>query len=78
MTLKFQVNYLMIKILQTPRNCSMTQKLYVPKHPTYNFIGRILGPCGNSVRRLEEITGCRILIRGKGSVKVSTLIRALR
>ncbi|KAI1725100.1 KH domain-containing protein [Ditylenchus destructor] len=61
-----------------PRNCSMTQKVYVPKHPTYNFIGRILGPRGNSVRRLEEITGCRILIRGKGSVKDPSRERKLR
>ncbi|KAI1715649.1 KH domain-containing protein [Ditylenchus destructor] len=61
-----------------PRNCTMTQKVYVPKHPTYNFIGRILGPRGNSVRRLEEITGCRILIRGKGSVKDTSRERKLR
>uniref|UniRef100_A0A915DCN7 K Homology domain-containing protein n=1 Tax=Ditylenchus dipsaci TaxID=166011 RepID=A0A915DCN7_9BILA len=44
-------------------------KIYIPEHPSYNFIGRILGPRGNSVRRLEALTGCKILIRGKGSVK---------
>uniref|UniRef100_A0AC34QXA7 K Homology domain-containing protein n=1 Tax=Panagrolaimus sp. JU765 TaxID=591449 RepID=A0AC34QXA7_9BILA len=44
-------------------------KIMVPEHPNYNFIGRILGPRGISVRQLESATGCGILIRGKGSVK---------
>lgn len=35
----------------------------------YNFIGRILGPRGISVRRLEAETECKILIRGRGSIK---------
>lgn len=35
-----------------------------------NLIGRILGPRGISVRQLEMQYGCKILIRGKGSVKV--------
>lgn len=48
----------------------MNRKIFIPDHPTYNFIGRILGPRGNSVRRLESLTGCKILIRGEGSVKV--------
>uniref|UniRef100_A0AC35GX76 K Homology domain-containing protein n=1 Tax=Panagrolaimus sp. PS1159 TaxID=55785 RepID=A0AC35GX76_9BILA len=44
-------------------------KIMVPEHPNYNFIGRILGPRGISVRQLEASSGCGILIRGKGSVK---------
>lgn len=44
-------------------------KVMVPEHPNYNFIGRILGPRGISVRQLEASSGCGILIRGKGSVK---------
>jgi len=44
-------------------------KVMVPDHPNYNFIGRILGPRGISVRQLEASSGCGILIRGKGSVK---------
>uniref|UniRef100_A0A7E4UXE7 KH domain-containing protein n=1 Tax=Panagrellus redivivus TaxID=6233 RepID=A0A7E4UXE7_PANRE len=44
-------------------------KIFVPEVPNYNFIGRILGPRGISVRQLEEATGCGVLIRGKGSVK---------
>uniref|UniRef100_A0AC35GBG0 K Homology domain-containing protein n=1 Tax=Panagrolaimus sp. PS1159 TaxID=55785 RepID=A0AC35GBG0_9BILA len=46
-----------------------SSKVMVPEHPNYNFIGRILGPRGISVRQLEDSSGCGILIRGKGSVK---------
>ncbi|MFQ6648864.1 hypothetical protein Gotur_020859 [Gossypium turneri] len=37
----------------------------------YNFVGRILGPRGNSLKRVEAVTECRVYIRGKGSVKDS-------
>lgn len=43
----------------------------IPQRPDCKFIGRILGPRGISVKQLEAQTDCRILIRGKGSVKVS-------
>uniref|UniRef100_A0A1D1ZBE0 KH domain-containing protein At5g56140 n=1 Tax=Anthurium amnicola TaxID=1678845 RepID=A0A1D1ZBE0_9ARAE len=39
------------------------------KFPTYNFVGRLLGPRGNSLKRVEAMTECRILIRGRGSIK---------
>jgi protein quaking len=35
----------------------------------FNFIGRLLGPRGHSLKRVEATTGCRVFIRGKGSVK---------
>ncbi|RWW30747.1 hypothetical protein BHE74_00040926 [Ensete ventricosum] len=35
----------------------------------YNFVGRLLGPRGNSLKRVEANTDCRILIRGRGSIK---------
>ncbi|XP_027113267.1 KH domain-containing protein At1g09660/At1g09670 isoform X1 [Coffea arabica] len=41
----------------------------VDKFPNYNFVGRILGPRGNSLKRVEAMTECRIYIRGQGSVK---------
>uniref|UniRef100_A0A0E0DT45 K Homology domain-containing protein n=1 Tax=Oryza meridionalis TaxID=40149 RepID=A0A0E0DT45_9ORYZ len=37
--------------------------------PEFNFIGRLLGPRGNSLKRIEASTGCRVFIRGKGSIK---------
>ncbi|GBG66641.1 hypothetical protein CBR_g66778 [Chara braunii] len=50
-----------------------TRRIDVPvdKHPNYNFVGRLLGPRGNSLKRVESTTGCRVLIRGRGSIKDS-------
>lgn len=41
----------------------------VDQFPTYNFVGRLLGPRGNSLKRVEASTQCRVYIRGRGSVK---------
>lgn len=48
-----------------------TKKIPIPvdKHPNYNFIGLIIGPRGKTQKELEAKTGCKIAIRGKGSVK---------
>nr|ACJ85158.1 unknown [Medicago truncatula] len=36
----------------------------VDKYPNqYNFVGRILGPRGNSLKRVEAMTECRVYIR---------------
>ncbi|VDK78635.1 unnamed protein product [Litomosoides sigmodontis] len=45
------------------------EKILIPENPNCKFIGRILGPRGISVKQLEAKTHCRILIRGKGSIK---------
>ncbi|KAH8935074.1 hypothetical protein BDL97_17G011800 [Sphagnum fallax] len=46
-------------------------KLFIPvkDYPGYNFIGLILGPRGNTQKRMETETGTKIAIRGKGAVK---------
>lgn len=48
-----------------------TKKVRIPveQHPTYNFIGLIIGPRGKTQKELEAKTGCKIAIRGRGSVK---------
>ncbi|EMS53218.1 hypothetical protein TRIUR3_13157 [Triticum urartu] len=43
----------------------------VDKYPNFNFVGRLLGPRGNSLKRVEATTQCRVYIRGRGSVKDS-------
>ncbi|CAL2030249.1 unnamed protein product [Caenorhabditis brenneri] len=50
---------------------SITEKIYVPKndYPDYNFVGRILGPRGMTAKQLEQDTGCKIMVRGKGSMR---------
>eukprot|EP00612_Vaucheria_litorea_P001156 CAMPEP_0171456778 /NCGR_PEP_ID=MMETSP0945-20130129/3121_1 /TAXON_ID=109269 /ORGANISM="Vaucheria litorea, Strain CCMP2940" /LENGTH=456 /DNA_ID=CAMNT_0011982255 /DNA_START=548 /DNA_END=1918 /DNA_ORIENTATION=+ len=47
------------------------RRLYIPQteYPGYNFIGLIIGPRGNTQKRMERETGCKIAIRGRGSVK---------
>ncbi len=52
-------------------NRKRTKKIYIPveQHPTYNFIGLIIGPRGKTQKEMEGKTGCKIAIRGKGSVK---------
>ncbi|EPS65062.1 hypothetical protein M569_09717, partial [Genlisea aurea] len=41
----------------------------VDMYPNFNFVGRLLGPRGNSLKRVEASTGCRVFIRGRGSIK---------
>lgn len=52
-----------------PLKC--VEKLFIPKEKegTLNFIGLILGPRGNTQKRLEKDFNCKVAIRGKGSVK---------
>lgn len=47
------------------------EKVMVPvkSHPEYNFVGRILGPRGMTAKQLESVTGCKIMVRGKGSMR---------
>lgn len=47
------------------------EKLYVPvkEYPDYNFVGRILGPRGLTAKQLEALTGCKIMVRGKSSMR---------
>ncbi|XP_023217321.1 protein held out wings-like isoform X1 [Centruroides sculpturatus] len=50
---------------------SLSEKIYVPikEHPDYNFVGRILGPRGMTAKQLELETGCKIMVRGRGSMR---------
>jgi splicing factor 1 len=54
-----------------PEPKKLTARIYIPikQHPEYNFIGLIIGPRGNTQKRMEKETGAKIAIRGKGSVK---------
>lgn len=35
----------------------------------FNFVGKLLGPKGNTLKRLQEETGCKMAILGKGSMR---------
>nr|XP_018895640.1 PREDICTED: KH domain-containing, RNA-binding, signal transduction-associated protein 2-like isoform X1 [Bemisia tabaci] len=46
-------------------------KVLVPvkEHPRFNFVGKLLGPKGNSLKRLQEETMCKMAILGRGSMR---------
>ncbi|KAE8714436.1 KH domain-containing protein [Hibiscus syriacus] len=41
----------------------------VDTYPNFNFVRRLLGPRGNSLKWVEATTGCRVYVRGKVSIK---------
>ncbi|EGT45512.1 hypothetical protein CAEBREN_11510 [Caenorhabditis brenneri] len=51
---------------------TLTESVRIPveTYPSYNFIGRIIGPRGMTAKQLEKDTGCRIMIRGHYSNKI--------
>lgn len=46
-------------------------RLQIPaeKYPDYNFLGRLLGQCGATLKKLERDTGCKIIIRDRESIR---------
>ncbi|XP_054730245.1 KH domain-containing, RNA-binding, signal transduction-associated protein 3-like isoform X1 [Anastrepha obliqua] len=58
----------------------VTQRVFVPikQYPKFNFTGKLLGPKGNSLRRLHEETQCKIIIKGRGSMRDRTKEEGLR
>ena len=51
-----------------PGNCHFSTKT-IDLFLQYNFVGRILGPRGLTAKQLEQETGCKIMVRGKGSMR---------
>ncbi|XP_016350484.1 protein quaking-A-like [Sinocyclocheilus anshuiensis] len=57
----------------------LQEKLFVPvkEYPDYNFVGRILGPRGLTAKQLEAETGCKIMVRGRSSMRDRKKVRRL-
>ena len=49
----------------------LTVRVIVPvkEHPKFNFVGKLLGPKGNSMKRLQEDTMTKMAVLGKGSMR---------
>ncbi|XP_037084642.1 KH domain-containing, RNA-binding, signal transduction-associated protein 3-like isoform X2 [Pollicipes pollicipes] len=47
----------------------------VKDHPKFNFVGKLLGPKGNSLKRLQEETLTRMAILGRGSMRDKVKVR---
>jgi hypothetical protein len=52
---------------------TLTAKVPIPvdEKPDFNWIGRIIGPGGVTLKSLENKSGCKVSLRGKGSVRQS-------
>ncbi|XP_046408113.1 protein held out wings-like [Ischnura elegans] len=67
--------YKLVDVIELPAArgpvVTVTAKVFIPvkDHPDYNFVGRILGPGGMTIRQLSEETGCSLMIRGRGSMR---------
>ncbi|XP_067637715.1 KH domain-containing, RNA-binding, signal transduction-associated protein 3-like isoform X1 [Eurosta solidaginis] len=62
------------------KSIKVMQKVFVPtkQYPKFNFTGKLLGPKGNSLRRLHEETQCKIFIKGRGSMRGTSKEEELR
>jgi hypothetical protein len=67
---KLQPNNPLFASLPAPAK-KIEKKLFIPvkEYPGYPFIGLILGPRGNTQKKMERETGAKIVVRGKGSMK---------
>ncbi|KAM4694623.1 KH domain-containing, RNA-binding, signal transduction-associated protein 2 [Discoglossus pictus] len=53
------------------KNIKLSERVLIPvkQYPKFNFVGKLLGPRGNSLKRLQEETGAKMSILGKGSMR---------
>ncbi|KAI0224186.1 KH domain-containing, RNA-binding, signal transduction-associated protein 3 [Lamellibrachia satsuma] len=49
----------------------ITQQVLIPikEFPKFNFVGKLLGPKGHTLKGLQEVTGTKMSILGKGSMR---------
>jgi len=59
------------------QNGKITRKIMVPveEFPHISFFGLLVGPRGSTHRRIEQVSGTRIEIRGRGSVQEGKVVR---
>uniref|UniRef100_A0A669CSR1 KH domain-containing, RNA-binding, signal transduction-associated protein 1 n=1 Tax=Oreochromis niloticus TaxID=8128 RepID=A0A669CSR1_ORENI len=66
--------------LFTTKNIKLKERVLIPvkQYPKFNFVGKILGPQGNTIKRLQEETGAKISVLGKGSMRDKAKEEGLR
>eukprot|EP00105_Crassostrea_gigas_P026377 XP_011447294.1 PREDICTED: KH domain-containing, RNA-binding, signal transduction-associated protein 2 [Crassostrea gigas] len=52
-----------------PQGVAVKVKIPQNEYPKFNFVGKLLGPKGMSLKRLQEETGTKMSILGKGSMR---------
>ncbi|XP_077446550.1 KH domain-containing, RNA-binding, signal transduction-associated protein 1b [Stigmatopora argus] len=57
--------------LFTNKFIKLKERVLIPvkQYPKFNFVGKILGPQGNTIKRLQEEIGAKISVLGKGSMR---------
>lgn len=52
-------------------NFRVNERVWIPQRdfPDLNFVGLLIGPRGNTLKKMEQETGAKISIRGRGSIK---------
>ncbi|XP_076439965.1 KH domain-containing, RNA-binding, signal transduction-associated protein 2-like isoform X1 [Babylonia areolata] len=61
-----------------PQNAGLKVRIPIREFPRFNFVGKLLGPKGNTLKRLQEETGCKMAILGKGSMRDKTKEEEMR
>merc|ERR1719498_790204 len=53
------------------KNMKLKERVLIPtkQYPRVNFVGKLLGPQGSTIKRLQEDTGAKISVLGKGSMR---------
>ncbi|XP_042201837.1 KH domain-containing, RNA-binding, signal transduction-associated protein 2-like, partial [Callorhinchus milii] len=66
--------------LVSNKNMKLAERVIIPakQHPKFNFVGKLLGPRGNSLKRMQEETGTKMSILGKGSMRDKALEEEMR
>lgn len=52
-------------IQAVPDSQKYKTKIFLPRNTGINYVGLLIGPKGIYQKKLEEQTGCKILIRGR-------------
>ncbi|KAF6197825.1 hypothetical protein GE061_008793 [Apolygus lucorum] len=52
-----------------PIRASVKISLPIKEHPRFNFVGKLLGPKGSTLKRLQEETMTKMAILGRGSMR---------
>ncbi|XP_077409025.1 KH domain-containing, RNA-binding, signal transduction-associated protein 1-like [Vanacampus margaritifer] len=66
--------------LFTTKTLQLKERVLIPskQFPRVNFVGKLLGPQGSTIKRLQEETGAKISVLGKGSMRDKTKEEELR
>ncbi|XP_015245401.1 KH domain-containing, RNA-binding, signal transduction-associated protein 1a [Cyprinodon tularosa] len=53
------------------KTMKLKERVLIPskQYPRVNFVGKLLGPQGSTIKRLQEETGAKISVLGKGSMR---------